>query len=122
MYVAPTGPLKSPTGPLQTTRARSSGSHAAAIRSVERSDRLDALLAGGADTATVVALRCARHVRDEIPRRIRHALHEPSTVQARPRDLPLARAHLGALTDGVAEETVDLLVGDDRPDARATKR
>ena len=24
--------------------------------------------------------------------------------------------------DGVAEETVDLLVGDDRPDARATKR
>ena len=95
------GPARSSHRPGRTTNHQGKVEwkpYAAAIRSVERSDRLDALLAGGADTATVVALRCCAS-----PCTRRNSTKDsarstpPSTVQARARDLPLARAHLGAL-------------------------
>ena len=96
--------------------------YAAAIRSVERSDRLDALLAGGADTATVVAAVLREPM---YATKFHEGFGTLYTAEYRPGEAARSTtgpSAPGSTTDGVAEETVDLLVGDDRPDARATKR
>ena len=69
----------------------------------------------------VVAAMLREPVRDEIPRRLRHAL----PAEYRPSEGGSAIYHWHERTwehsiDGVAEETVHLLLGDDSPDAGAT--
>ena len=72
--------------------------YAAAIRSVRaiRSPRR-ATRRGGRHRHGRRRDAARAHVRDEIPRRLRHALHRRVPSRRGQRDLPLARAHLGAL-------------------------
>jgi predicted choloylglycine hydrolase len=97
--------------------------YATAIRSVERSDRLDALLGGGADTATVVAALLREPM---YATKFHDGFGTLYTAEYRPSE-GSAIYHWPERTwehsiNGVAEETVHLLLGDDRPDARATER
>lgn len=96
--------------------------YAAAIRSVERSDHLDALLAGGPTPPRSSPRFCA----SPCTRRNSTKASARPTAEYRPGECS-AIYHWHERTwehsiDSVAEETVHLLVGDDRPDARATKR
>ena len=74
--------------------------YAAAIRSVERSDRLDALLAGGADTATVAVRRCASPCTRRNSTKASARSTPPSTVQAR-----AARSTTGPSAPGSTQST-----------------
>jgi predicted choloylglycine hydrolase len=96
--------------------------YAAAIRSVERSDHLDALLGRGADTAAVVAALLrepmyATKFHDGFGT-LYTAEYHPSEGSAIYHWPERTWEHSIA---GVAEETVHLLLGDDHPDARAAE-
>ena len=97
--------------------------YAAAIRSVERSDRLDALLGAGADTATVVAALLQEPM---YATKFHEGFGTLYTAEYRPGEGSATYHWPGRtwdqLIDGVTEETVHLLLGDNRRDAGATER
>jgi predicted choloylglycine hydrolase len=125
VYVAPDRPARV-TNRAVTTNHQGKVEwkpYAAAIRSVERSDRLDALLGGGADTATVITALLREPM---YATKFHDGFGTLYTAEYRPGE-GSAIYHWPERTwehsiDGVAEETVHLLLGDDRPDARATER
>ena len=72
--------------------------YAAAIRTVERQEQLEELLAAGADVPAVAAALFAAAIRDQVRGGLRHPLHRRVPARRRPRPVLLARPDLDART------------------------